>query len=56
MKFLDQVSGGQGPNKIDYGYTDAGDSPSMNAVGLLCRYYHGWGPTNPGMAAGVKTR
>jgi hypothetical protein len=27
----------------------------MTAVGLLCRYYiDGWGPTNPGMQAGVK--
>ena len=54
-QFLDQVSGGQGSEKgSTYGYTDAGDSPSMNAVGLLCRQYLGWGPKNPKLAAGVK--
>jgi hypothetical protein len=53
--FLDQVAGGQGAAKGSvYGYTDAGGSPSMTAVGLLCRQYLGWGPKNPKLAAGVQ--
>ncbi len=53
VKFLDGVSSGS--NKSRYGYRDAGSfTPTRTAVGLLCRYYEsGWGPNNPGYAAGV---
>ena len=53
-KFLNSVA--SGPGKSQYGYADPGDpKPALSAVGLLCRYYlDGWGPANPGMAAGVK--
>jgi len=51
-KFLDTVS--TGANKSQYGYNSPAASVSMTPVGLLCRYYaDGWGPNNPGMAAGV---
>jgi hypothetical protein len=52
-KFLDSVA--SGPSRSRYGYQDAKTpSPTRSAVGLLCRYYvDGWGPNNPGMAAGV---
>jgi len=54
-QFLDQVSGGQGTAKGSmYGYVDAGGSPSMTAVGLLCRQYLGWGPKQPKLALGVQ--
>lgn len=53
-QFLDHVSGGQGSQKgATYGYTDAGSSPALSAVGLLCRQYLGWGPKNPKLTAGV---
>jgi hypothetical protein len=52
-KFLDKVA--SGANKSLYGYTNPGASPSMTAVGLLCRaYLDGWGPNHPGMASGVE--
>lgn len=52
-RFLDSVA--SGPNRSRYGYREATTpSPTRTAVGLLCRYYaDGWGPNNPGMAAGV---
>src|SRR5262245_40953557 len=41
--FLDSVSGGQGSQKgATYGYVGPAGSPSMTAVGLLCRQYLGW--------------
>ena len=51
--FLDSVA--SGPNRSQYGYQEAATvNPTRTAVGLLCRYYaDGWGPNNPGMAAGV---
>ena len=51
-KFLDSVA--VGSSKSQYGYASASATPTMTPVGLLCRYYvDGWGPNNPGMAAGV---
>lgn len=49
-KWLDscQTSDGGG-----YGYTNSQATPTMSAVGLLCREYLGWGPRNPGLIAGV---
>ncbi|OWK36020.1 hypothetical protein FRUB_08583 [Fimbriiglobus ruber] len=50
-KFLDSVQTGSGSQ---YGYNSPGATPTLTAVGLLCRYYaNGWGPNNPGMAKGV---
>jgi hypothetical protein len=50
MKWLDscQTSDGGG-----YGYIGAGESPTMTAVGLLCREYLGWSPRNVGLINGV---
>jgi len=51
-KFLDAVA--TGTNKSQYGYSSPAASLTLTPVGLLCRYYvDGWGPSNPGMAAGV---
>ncbi len=52
-KFLDKVA--DGSKKSAYGYADGKTtSPTLSAVGLLCRYYvDGWGPVHPGMADGV---
>jgi hypothetical protein len=36
-----------------YGYTSPQETPTMTAVGLLCRQYLGWGPRNPGLVGGV---
>jgi hypothetical protein len=36
-----------------YGYTSNQETPTMTAVGLLCRMYLGWSPKNPGIQAGV---
>lgn len=41
------------PDGGGYGYSGPGESPTMSAVGLLCRQYLGWGPRNPGLAKGV---
>jgi hypothetical protein len=38
-----------------YGYTGPQFTPTMTAVGLLCREYLGWSPRNPGLLQGVKT-
>jgi hypothetical protein len=51
-RWLDGVKGddvGSG-----YGYDGPGETPTMTAVGLLCREYLGWGPRNPGLAKGVQ--
>ncbi len=37
-----------------YGYTGPDPTPTMSAVGLLCRLYLGTGPRNSGIQAGVK--
>ncbi len=41
-------------DKGGYGYTGPQETPTMSAVGLLCRMYLGWSPKNPGLLAGVK--
>jgi len=52
--FLTGVEGGSGSTAgKTYGYTEKAGSPSMTAVGLLCREYLGWGPRK--LAAGVET-
>jgi hypothetical protein len=38
-KFLDSL---MDPNNFGYGYTSAGSSPTLTAVGLLCRENLGW--------------
>jgi hypothetical protein len=53
MPFLDSVAGGQAQIGSTYGYTDKNGSPSMTAVGLLCRQYLGWDQKNPALIAGV---
>jgi hypothetical protein len=53
MSFLDSVSGGTSRTGSTYGYTDKNGSPSMTAVGLLCRQYLGWGQHNPSIVAGI---
>jgi len=42
------------PDGGGYGYRGPGETPTMSAVGLLCREYLGWGPRNPGLAKGVE--
>jgi len=43
------------PTNKGYGYTGVGSTPTMSAVGLLCRQYlQSWGPQNPIMIEGVK--
>jgi hypothetical protein len=51
MKYLDSVQSSDGSG---YGYTGPGETPTMTAVGLLCREYLGWTPKNPGLINGVK--
>lgn len=36
-----------------YGYTGVGSTPTMSAVGLLCRQYLGWSPRKPELRNGV---
>lgn len=54
VAFLEKVGGGS--RKSTYGYTTGPGSPgtALTAVGLLCRYYTGWGPNNAGMIDGVE--
>jgi hypothetical protein len=49
--FLDSVQTERG---AAYGYTSPGDRRTLNAVGLLCRQYLGWGPKNPILVNGVE--
>lgn len=52
IKFLDFV---QADGGAFYGYTEpASGRPATTAVGLLCRMYLGWQPSDPGLAKGVK--
>ena len=52
IKFLDFV---QADGGAFYGYTEpASGRPSTTAVGLLCRMYLGWQPSDPGLSKGVK--
>lgn len=50
-KFLDSV---QVENGAKYGYTEPGASPTLTAVGLLCRMYLGWKRENPALMKGVE--
>src|SRR5437764_216704 len=54
VDFLEKVGGGS--RKSTYGYTSGPGAPgtALTAVGLLSRYYTGWGPNDPGLAAGVR--
>ncbi len=40
-------------DKGGYGYVGPQETPTMSAVGLLCRQYLGWSPRNPGLLNGV---
>ncbi|MBY0525537.1 MAG: terpene cyclase/mutase family protein [Gemmataceae bacterium] len=51
-KYLDLVGGGNYGEV--YGYTSPVGSPSMTAVGLLCRQYTTWGPRALGMQRGIE--
>lgn len=52
IKFLDFV---QSDGGAFYGYTEpAAGRPSTTAVGLLCRMYLGWQPSDPGLSKGVQ--
>jgi hypothetical protein len=43
------------PNNEGYGYTGPGSTPTLSAVGLLCRQYlQSWGPNNGRLIKGVK--
>jgi hypothetical protein len=49
-RFLDRLVA---PNE-GYGYTDTNPTPTMSAVGLLCRQFmHGWGPRNLRLIKGI---
>ena len=50
-RWLDEVGD---PDGSGYGYTSKGSTPTMSAVGLLCREYTGWGPKHPGLQKGVQ--
>jgi len=53
-KWLDSVEAGKvGDADFGYGYVGKAATPSMTAVGLLCRQYMGWGPRKPQMISGV---
>jgi hypothetical protein len=49
-RFLDSVVS----SNDGYGYTDTNATPTMSAVGLLCRQFmHGWGPQNIRLIRGI---
>lgn len=48
-KWLDDVAT---PDGSGYGYRSPGATPTMSAVGLLCRQYLGWGPRNAALIKG----
>ncbi len=50
-KYLDSVESTDGGG---FGYTGPGDSPTMSAVGLLCRQYLGAQRRNPNLRNGVE--
>jgi hypothetical protein len=53
QKFVNQVND---KNTEGYGYTGPTPTPTMTAVGLLCRnYLQGWGPQNAALVKGVET-
>jgi hypothetical protein len=49
-RFLDSV---MDRNNYGYGYTTPGSSPTLTAVGLLCREYMGWSPKKVELIHGV---
>jgi hypothetical protein len=51
-KYLDSVSSGN--YSESYGYMGKEASPSMTAVGLLCREYTSWGPRMLGLQRGIE--
>src|SRR5262249_29460610 len=54
VRFLDEVCD-TGSDREGYGYTGPGSTPTMTAVGLLCRQYlQSWGPKNVRMINGVE--
>jgi hypothetical protein len=53
QNFLDSVCAQDGDE--GYGYTGVGSTPTLSAVGLLCRQYlQSWGPQNLRMIKGVE--
>lgn len=50
-QFLDSV---QAEGGAKYGYDKPGATPTMTAVGLLCRMYMGWKRDNPNLIKGVE--
>jgi hypothetical protein len=50
VKWLNSVQTADGGG---YGYVGPQETPTMTAVGLLCRQYLGWSPRNPGLINGV---
>jgi hypothetical protein len=52
IHFLDTVCDS---NSEGYGYTGPNPTPTLTAVGLLCRQYlQAWGPNNPRLIKGIK--
>jgi hypothetical protein len=49
-KWLDSVEAKDGTG---YGYVGPQKTPTMTAVGLLCRQYMGWSPRNPRLRDGI---
>jgi hypothetical protein len=50
VAFLNSVQADDGAT---YGYRDPGNSPPLNAVGLLCRMYLGWKKDHPALNRGA---
>jgi hypothetical protein len=54
-RWLDSCeSGTAGSSDFGYGYVGKGSTPTMTAVGLLCRQYLGWSPRKPELITGVR--
>lgn len=51
-KYMESVGGGNYGET--YGYMSPQGTPSMTAVGLLCRQYTSWGPRSLGLLRGVE--
>jgi hypothetical protein len=49
-KWLNSVQTADGGG---YGYLGPLETPTLSAVGLLCREYLGWGPSHPGLLKGI---
>jgi hypothetical protein len=50
-KFLDSV---MDKNNFGYGYTSPGSTPTLTAVGLLCRQHLGWNPRKKEFGSGIE--